>query len=315
VGTRTKKEENMKIIKEAKRFKFKNDDGILSSSIDDSTTLAVSKFYSEAPFPNYQGYENPFVLSEIVTENYFLNDLKNHIRFNKRFIEVGSGTCQLSLAMAIGGNSHIVAMDPTKESLKLGKEFAEKNNINNVVFLNSDIFDDEVQDAFFDVVWCSGVLHHTKDSKKGFEIIAKWAKKDGLIIVGVYNKIGRLRTNFRQVIYKLLRKSDFAKKFISFLDPYLRKNLSEEKKLAWFRDQYEHPVERKHSIDEVMHWFEENDISFLGSIPSTNFEFKNISEMNGDKGTYASRFFSQLTMLFSNLGGEGGLCIVVGKKI
>ena len=304
----------MKIIKQAKRSKFIHDDGILSSKIDDRTTLEVSQFYSEAPFPNYQGYENSFVLSEIVTENNFLNDLKNHIRFNKRFIEVGSGTCQLSLAMAVGGNSLIVAMDPTKESLKLGKEFAEKNNISNVVFLNSDIFDDEVQDNFFDVVWCSGVLHHTKDSKKGFEIISKWVKKDGIIIVGVYNKIGRLRTNFRQLLYRLLRKSDFSKKLVSFLDPYLRKNLSEEKKLAWFRDQYEHPVERKHSIDEVMSWFEENDISFLGSIPSTNFEFKNISEMNGDKGTYLSRFFSQLAMLLSNLGGEGGLCIVVGKK-
>ena len=125
----------IKIIKEAKRSEFKNDDGILSSKIDDKTTLEVSQFYSEAPFPNYQGYENRFVLSKIVTENIFLNDLKNHIRFNKRFIEVGSGTCQLSLAMAIGGNSLIVAMDPTKESLKLGKEFAEKNNISNVVFL------------------------------------------------------------------------------------------------------------------------------------------------------------------------------------
>jgi SAM-dependent methyltransferase len=255
------------------------------------------------------------VLSKIVSENQFLNDLKNHIGFNKSFIEVGSGTCQLSLAMAIGTNNLVVAMDPTKESLKLGKEFAKKNKINNVVFLNSDIFDDEVEDNFFDVVWCSGVLHHTKDSKEGSEIISKWAKEGGLIIVGVYNKVGRLRTNFRQIIYKLLRRSDFAIRVISFLDPYLRrKSLSEEKKRAWFRDQYDHPIERKHSIDEVINWFEENSISFLGSIPSPSFEFQNISQMSGYKGTYINRFFAQISMLFSNLGGEGGLCIVVGKK-
>ena len=36
--------------------------------------------------------------------------------------------------------------------------------------------------------------------------------------------------------------------------------------------------------------------------------------MDGDKGTLIDRFFAQITMLFSNLGGEGGLCIVVGKK-
>ena len=78
--------------------------------------------------------------------------------------------------------------------------------------MNSDIFDDVVKDNFFDVVWCSGVLHHTKDSKKkGFEIISKWVKEDGLIIIGVYNKIGRLRTNFRQKVYKILEKTTFPK--------------------------------------------------------------------------------------------------------
>ena len=304
----------MKIIKREKRSHFTNLEGILCSEIKGGTTIEVSKFYSEAPFPNYQGYENAFLLQKTVSENAFLNDLKQNIGFNKKFIEVGSGTCQLSLAFAIGTNNLIVAMDPTKESLKLGKDFAEKNNINNVVFLKSDIFDDVVQDNFFDVVWCSGVLHHTKDSKKGFDIISKWVKEDGLIIIGVYNKIGRLRTNFRQVIYKILNKSNFSKKIISILDPYLRRNLSEEKRRAWFLDQYDHPLERKHSIDEVINWFEDNSFSYLGSIPSPSLEFKNISQMDGDKGSFINRIFAQIAMLFSNLGGEGGLCIVVGKK-
>ena len=36
--------------------------------------------------------------------------------------------------------------------------------------------------------------------------------------------------------------------------------------------------------------------------------------MDGDKGSFINRIFAQIIMLFSNLGGEGGLCIVVGKK-
>ena len=304
----------MNIIKKTKRLQIKNVEGILCSEIKGKTTVESSDFYSIAPFPNYQGYENKYVLQKILTENAFLNDLKKHIGFGKKFIEVGSGTCQLSLAFAIGTNNLLVAMDPTKESLKLGRDFAEKNSINNVIFLNSDIFDDVVQDNFFDVVWSSGVLHHTKDSKKGFEIISKWVKENGLIIIGVYNKIGRLRTNFRQLVYKTLNKSNFSKKIISILDPQLRKNLGQEKRKAWFRDQYDHPLERKHSIDEVINWFEDNNISFLGSIPSSNFEHRNISQMDGDKGSFITRIFAQIIMLFSNLGGEGGLCIVVGKK-
>ena len=300
----------MKFLKNPMR----DEDGISCSKIHQKTALEVAKFYSKAPFPNYQGYENKFVLAEIVSKNAFLNDLKNYIGFNKSFIEVGSGTSQLSLAMAIGTNNLVVALDPTKESLRLGRDFAKKNSISNVIFLNSDIFNNDIQDASFDVVWCSGVLHHTKNSKQGFEIISCWVKKDGLIIVGVYNKIGRLRTNFRQLIYKGLGKSDFAKRIISGLDPHLRKNLSDEKKLAWFRDQYEHPVERKHSLDEVMSWFEKNGISYLGSVPSPSFKFETVSQMNGYNGSYFERICAQFFMLFSNLGGEGGLCIVIGKK-
>jgi ubiquinone/menaquinone biosynthesis C-methylase UbiE len=304
----------MEIIKKSKRSEFKYKDDIFFSEIRCSTAKEVSKFYSKAPFPNYQGYEDAQTLERKITENPFLNDLKRHIGFNKKIIEVGSGTCQLSLGFAVGTNNLVVAMDPTSESLKLGKDFAKINNINNVTFLNSDIFDDAVQDNFFDVVWCSGVLHHTKDSKKGFEIISKWVIEDGLIIIGVYNKFGRLRTNFRQVIYKVLNKSKLSVRLVSFLDPYLRKNLSEEKREAWFSDQYDHPIERKHSIDEVIGWFEDNNIAFVGSIPGSSLEFNTVSKMNGFKGSFITRVISQITMLFSNLGAEGGLCIVVGKK-
>ena len=160
------------------------------------------------------------------------------------------------------------------------------------------------------------MLHHTEDSKKGFELLCKWAKPGGYIIIGLYNKIGRLRTNFRQLIYRLSLRSKFGEKIVRFLDPYLRKRLNSEKDLAWFRDQYMHPVERKHSLDEVLNWFDENEVEFLGSMPAANCtgHYKKIMELNGDRGSYIERFFSQVDMLFSSSGAEGGLFIVIGKR-
>ena len=100
------------------------------------------------------------------------------------------------------------------------------------------------------------------------------------------------------------------------MDPYLRKKLSKEKDLAWFRDQFEHTVERKHSLDETIDWFDKNGVEFLGSIPSANFDgpLKKINDMDGDKGTYLKRIFAQISMIFSKAGGEGGLFLVIGKK-
>ena len=68
----------MEIIKKTKRSQFKNKEGILCSEIKGSTTIESTEFYSEAPFPNYQGYENAYVLQKTVSENAFLNDLKKH---------------------------------------------------------------------------------------------------------------------------------------------------------------------------------------------------------------------------------------------
>ena len=110
-------------------------------------------------------------------------------------------------------------------------------------------------------------------------------------------------------------KSEFARKLVTIMDPHLRRNLSKDKEVAWFRDQYEHPVERKHTLDEVISWFDENGIAFVGSIPSPSFDFKKITQMDGNRGNYFQRVCAQLSMLFSNLGGEGGLCIIIGRKV
>jgi len=305
----------MEFIKKSLRSNFILKEGIFSSKISLDTTVEVSEFYKTNPFPNFNDFKDKNDLSRIVEKNSFLKDLKSNIGFGKKFIEVGSGTCQLSLALADKTNNFVIAFDPTKASLELGRDYAKSNKIKNVIFLNADIFDDPCENAFFDYVWCSGVLHHTKSPKKGFEIISNWVKPNGLIIIGLYNNIGRLRTNFRQIIYKLMGKSKLSKKLIFILDPHLRKDLSEAKKTAWFRDQYEHPVESKHSIDEVIKWFDENNISFLGSIPSTNLEVNTkIKDMDGNRGSFFTRIYAQISMLFSPLGAEGGLFLVIGKR-
>ena len=103
---------------------------------------------------------------------------------------------------------------------------------------------------------------------------------------------------------------------MSFLDPILRKNISKQKKLAWFQDQYEHPVESLHTLDEVLDWFDENNVEFISSIPSCDMNAVDYEHMfnGGNRGDLATRIFSQIAMLFSSFGSEGGLFLVIGRK-
>jgi len=288
-------------------------DGIVKFEISDTAAKKNIEFYSIAPFPNYTKSDDKFSILNKGDKNYLTQEFKKKIGFNKKILEVGCGTGQSALYFAIGNNNKVFALDPTFESIKLGLDFSQKNNINNILFVNADIFDDVFKHEVFDFIWTNGVLHHTKNPCLAFQIISKYLKKEGYILVGLYNKYGRLRTVFRRFLYKI-----FGNFIVKILDPSIRrfKKGNDLQINSWIRDQYEHPKESLHTLDEVLIWFEKNDIEFINSIPSCSLENSNNQELfkKTSKGASLTRFFSQFFMLFNNLGSDGGLFIVIGKK-
>ncbi len=291
--------------------KFENRNGIISFEIKDTETKKVTNFYQETPFPNYKDQDNKQTILEKGNKNFLAAQFKKFIGYKKSILEVGCGTGQLSIYFSIGTNNNVVALDPTIQSLNLAKKFADSNSISNIKFLNADIFDDVLTDQYFDFIWCNGVLHHTKDPYGAFKILIKSLKSKGYVLIGLYNKYGRLRTVIRRYLYKL-----FGKKFLEKIDPTLKNlKLDENEKNAWIRDQYIHPIESLHTVDEVLKWFDENNIDFVSSIPSSDFDFdyKNIFEKKS-RGSLYSRIINQFTMIFNSLGSDGGLFVLIGKK-
>ena len=297
----------MKFLKK----KINKEDGIFKFEINDNETKKVTSFYKESPFPNYKSNDDKSTILDKGNNNYLTSKFKNFIGFNKDVLEVGCGTGQLAIYFALGTNNRVVGLDPTIESLKLAADFSKKQNIDNIDFINADIFDDVLTDKYFDFIWCNGVLHHTKDPYKAFRVLIKSLKNEGYVLIGLYNKFGRIRTVFRRYMFKI-----FGSKYLDIFDPTLR-NLkdNEEERKAWIRDQYIHPIESLHTIDNVLEWFNKNDIEFINSIPSSNFESDDDNLFSKkSKGDLYSRVTNQLSMIFNNLGSDGGLFIVIGKK-
>ena len=288
-----------------------SNDKILSFEIKDSSTNKVTKFYKESPFPNYKDTDNKSTILEKGDKNALAAQFKKFIGYKKKILEVGCGTGQLSIYFSIGTNNEVVGLDPTIESLVLAKNFSEKNNISNIKLVNADIFDDVLNDNYFDFIWCNGVLHHTKDPYGAFKILIKSLKINGYVLIGLYNKYGRVRTIIRRYIYKI-----FGRKILSKIDPTLRNlKLDHDEQTAWIRDQYTHPIESLHTIDEVLKWFKEYNIDYISSIPSSDFDYdyENIFDKKNN-GSLFSRILNQILMIFNRLGSDGGLFVVIGKK-
>ena len=224
-------------------------------------TKKVQAFYETAPFPNYDDFDDVKSFIEKANRGLFAKMLSEQIPYGSVVLEVGCGTGQLSNYLAAANLSHVFGADMTLPSLRLATKFARDNDIRRVKFIQMNLFRPCFQRNSIDYLICNGVLHHTADSKAAFMKLVPLIKKGGFIILGLYNNIGRFRTDIRRFLFKI-----FGEKIL-FLDPHLRKPISSEKREAWIRDQYLHPVERKHSIDEVLSWFDEAGVTFVSSIP------------------------------------------------
>ena len=276
----------------------------------DAATSKVQEFYEEVPFPNYNDVDDVAALVKRADTSVFGRLLREQVPVDSSVLEVGCGTGQLSNYLAATCVTRIYAADMTLASLRLGRKFAAEHQIKGVRFLQMNLFKPCIRPGSMDLVISNGVLHHTADSKAAFMSIAPLVKPGGHIIVGLYNHIGRLRTDLRRALWRVFGDP------VLFLDPHLRKPLSPDKRRAWIRDQYIHPVERKHSMSEVLGWFEEAGFSFVSSIP------KIIGDFSGEErlfepvsaGRPIDRLMAETEMLFSSYGGEGGLFIVIGRR-
>jgi SAM-dependent methyltransferase len=296
---------------------FPVDDGIplLFASDEGQTqhvTDIVKAFYEENPFPNYDDFDSKQSLVEKAKRGVFARLLNEQIPRGARVLEVGCGTGQLTNFLGTRWDRQVFGSDMCLNSLRLAKAFRDRSGIRNAEFVQMNLFRPAFRPGAFDVVISNGVLHHTGDPLRAFLSISRLVKPGGCILIGLYNRIGRLTTDLRRVLFRWTGDS------LRMLDARMRNpNCNEARKHAWFMDQYKHPRESKHSFDEVIDWFESNGFEFLFSIPkidSSPFSGQEKLFETHDKGTKLARLAAQVEMLLTG-GIDGALFIMIGRKI
>jgi SAM-dependent methyltransferase len=281
------------------------------TSNEKDVSLVIKEFYEKNPFPSYDALDTADRLVELSRKGIFARLLDNQIPRNWLVLEVGCGTGQLSNFLGIAGRT-VFGTDICLNSLNLGQRFKVRNKLKTVSFIQMNLFKPVFSKRLFDIIICSGVLHHTSDPFAGFVSISELLKPGGFIVVGLYNKFGRVWTDVRRSIFK------FSKNQLQFLDPYLRRgDISPAKKRIWFADQYLNPHESKHSFDEVLGWFDKTDFEFINSIPKIT-QFAAFSQheslfRENERGTSLDHLIVQLRLALSG-GREGGFFIMIGRK-
>jgi carbamoyltransferase len=274
-------------------------------------TEIVKAFYEEHPFPNYDDHESLRSLVAKSRSGLYAKLLGEQLPDNADVLEVGCGTGQLSNFLGITCRS-VTGTDLCLNSLGLAEAFRSSHGLSRVRFLQMNLFRPALKPEQYDVVLCNGVLHHTSDPYGGFRSIARLLRPGGLIVIGLYNRYGRLALATRRRIFQLT-----GGRF-QWIDPYLRSTpMSRGKKSAWFADQYEHPHESSHTMGEVLSWFADTGFDFVHSVPSMNawdpFDEDEKLFAPAKPGTPVDRALAQAKMVFTG-SREGGFFIMIGRK-
>jgi len=225
-------------------------------------TDTIKSFYEATPFPSYEDLDSSESLRQKAEKGVFARLLDDQIPHGAKVLEVGCGTGQLSIFLGMRWGRSVFATDICLNSLRMGQDFKEKNQIANACFIQMNLFRPVFNGGSFDLVICNGVLHHTSNPYSGFQSISRLVKKGGFLIAGLYNNYGRIPQDVRRRIYRLTNNR------LKVLDPRLRdRSISDERKHIWFMDPYKNPHESKHTIDEVLSWFDRSGVEFVNSIP------------------------------------------------
>lgn len=274
----------------------------------DSCTDTVREFYEEAPFPGYRPHDSLQALRMRAERSEFARLLDAAIPADARILEVGCGTGQMSIYLA-SADRVVIGADVTRASLKLGAAAARLFGVEAVQFVETDLHRPGLRAGAFDVVYTSGVLHHTRDPRQSLQTILPLLRPGGMIVLGLYNAFARMPLRLRRVIARLT-----GYRWIP-LDPVLRDRRSEPaRRQAWIRDQYCHPEEHRHTAAEVRGWFAENGLEYVRTYPSLLMGERNDDLFTADKDYWpVEAWLSQIGWM-ATLGQEGGLFVTVGRR-
>lgn len=175
------------------------------TAIQNQISQAVRQQYEENPYPRWRRRGNP---SQGKTMQAGLQSRFPHQTFSgdspqqPEILVAGCGTGSDAVQIANSfSNARILAVDMSLSSLAYAKRATQALGITGIEFGQADILELGALNKQFDVVVCSGVLHHMHDPLAGWHVLTQLLRPNGYMNIGLYSRRARIDiTALRQLI-------------------------------------------------------------------------------------------------------------------
>ena len=248
------------------------------TTVSDKTSTRVQLQYETNPYPRWlhtRLERLPVTVKELVDDRELL--VKNTQILtcsNPEVLIAGCGTGQHAIQVAAQlKNSKIIAIDLSRASLAYAQRKTKEYGLRNIEYLHADILDLEHMKKKFDIIECSGVLHHMKYPEKGWRILTKLLRPQGLMKISLYSNLGRIDVAHTRKEIELQGISSDYKSMIEFRDTIIAANVEDNQSLTLkmdfystseFRDLLFHVQEHRFSLSEIKALLNDLELDFCG---------------------------------------------------
>lgn len=182
---------------------------------DQPATFAphVRAQYEEYPFPlrDPQDESRRLIVTELdclAKINHYCFAGRQTFNDDFRILVAGGGTGDHTIFLAEQLRDHrasITYIDISQASMEIAKERARVRELQNIEWHHGSILDLGALDlAQFDLICCTGVLHHLPEPERGLDALRKVLAPDGAMTLMVYGRYGRLGIYAGQELMRLL---------------------------------------------------------------------------------------------------------------
>ena len=256
--------------------KIRNNINVLKK-IEEKTSKKVKDFYEESPYPRYKFKETAKEYGNLDLHKYasaiVARQIDNNENIKKpKILVAGAGTGGPAIRFnTIINNAEITALDLSFNSLAYGKRIAEENDIKNIEYIQGDILDIREINKKFDLIHCTGVLHHMKDPDEGLESLVDVLKSGGFMQLAYYSEISkkylepyRKMINDNKYTSQITDIRNFRSKIITSPDKMDIHRTVDFYNLSMLKDLLFHPQEKFYNLGKLKKIFELNKLEFLG---------------------------------------------------
>ena len=244
------------------------------SNFSNQTSKLMKLQYEENPYPRWRFAARPVQEQDfkIFYESLTKIKLKKNYFKHPQILIAGSGTGHQILEFSTFRNSQVFAVDISKESLVYSIRKTKELKISNVKHYHIDILDLKLLKKKFDLIVCTGCLHHMEKPEEGLDSLVRVLKPDGIMQIALYSKNARSEIEWTRKYIERRKLSVSVKNMKLFRDKILaskNKNFISLRKsvdfysLSNFRDLIFNYKEHTFNLHQIKELLDKKKLNFL----------------------------------------------------